>query len=91
MFTYTATISQNLAPAGLIPSQLTFRSGWNISYNDVSDRVTNELKANQLTSCNHPLTLTKPHETFQIFIFSRTFLEKNVFGYHQISPPSITF
>ena len=28
MFTYTATTSKNLAPAGLIPSQLTSRSTW---------------------------------------------------------------
>ena len=55
MFTYTATISKNLAPVGLILSQLTSRPGWNFAYNDVSDYATNELKASQLTSFNHPL------------------------------------
>ena len=54
MFTYTATISKNLATAGLIPSQLTSRPDWNFTYNNVSDRASNELKASQLTSCNHP-------------------------------------
>ena len=46
MFTYTATISKKLAPAGLIPSQVTSRLGWNFTYNDCA---TNELKASQLT------------------------------------------
>ena len=55
MFTYTATISEKSAPAWLIPSQLTSRPGWNFTYNNDSDRGTNELKVSQLTSCNHLL------------------------------------
>ena len=55
MFIYTATISKNLAPAGLIPSQLISRLDWNFTYNNVSDRATHELKARQLTLYNHPL------------------------------------
>ena len=50
MFTYSATISKNLVPVGLIPSQLTSRLGWNFTYNDVSDQASNELKVSQLTS-----------------------------------------
>ena len=61
MFTYTGTISKNFAPAGLIPSQLTSKPGWNFTYNNVSDRATNELKASQLTLCNHPLKLMFNH------------------------------
>ena len=34
MFIYTATISKTLAPAGLIPSQLTSRSTWNFTLHD---------------------------------------------------------
>ena len=58
MFTYNATIPETLAPAGLIPSQLTSRPGWNFTYNNISDRATSDLKASQLTSCNHPLSVT---------------------------------
>ena len=57
MFVYTATISKNLGPTGLLPNQLTSRLGWNFTYNNVSDRSTNELEASQLTSCNHPLRI----------------------------------
>ena len=57
MFIYTATISKNLGPTGLLPNQLTSRLGWNFTYNNVSDRSTNELEASQLTSCNHPLRI----------------------------------
>ena len=57
MSTYNATIPGTLAPAGLTPSQLTSRPGWNFTYN-VSDRATSDLKASQLTSCNHPLSVT---------------------------------
>ena len=57
MFTYTATIFKNLAPAGLIPSHITSRAGWNFTYNNVSDRATSELKASQLTPCNHLLNM----------------------------------
>ena len=57
MFTYTANISKYLAPATLILSQLTSRTSWNFTYNNVSDRDINELKASQLTSCNHRLNL----------------------------------
>ena len=56
MFPYTATVSKNLAPAELILSQLTSRPVWNFTNNKVSDRATNEPKASQLTSCNHPLS-----------------------------------
>ena len=57
MFTYTATISKNLAPARLIPSQLTSRLGWNLTYNNVSDRATNKLKVSQLAPCKRPYKL----------------------------------
>ena len=70
MFTYTATISNNLAPAGLIPSQFTYRTDWNFTYNNVSDRATNKLKASQLTSWNRPAYIwvtVKASNTIQIF------------------------
>ena len=51
---------QKFAPAGLIPSQLTSRPGWNFTYNSISDRAMNELKESQLTSCNHPLSVIGP-------------------------------
>ena len=70
MFTYTATISKILAPAELIPSQLTSRAGWNSTCINVSDRATSELKASQLTSCNHPLkvhTINRKVYSYQLF------------------------
>ena len=57
MLTYLAAISTNLAPAGLIYSQLTSRPGCNSTKINVSDRATNELKVSHLTSCNHPLKI----------------------------------
>ena len=57
MFVYIATISKTLEPVGSIQSQLTFRLGWNFTYKKVSDHVTNDLKASQLTSYDHPLIL----------------------------------
>ena len=58
MFTYTATIFKDFASAGLILCQLTSRPGWNLTYNNASDRATNEPKTSHLTSCNYPLKLT---------------------------------
>ena len=55
MFTYSATISKNMVPAGLIPSWLTSKLGWNFTYNEVSDQATNKLKVSQLTSCEFVL------------------------------------
>ena len=46
---------RNLAPPGLIPSQLTSKPSFNFTYNNVSVRAANVVKMNQLTSCNHPL------------------------------------
>ena len=44
VFTQTSTISKNLAPAGLIPSQLTSRPHWNFTYNNISDCATTNWK-----------------------------------------------
>ena len=53
LFLYNATISKNLAPTGLIPSQLTSRPGWSFTYN-VSGHATHELNASKLTLYNSP-------------------------------------